>query len=129
MRVLLAGGIVSAVLAALVADDVGLSLGFGAVAAAFLTFAGLAALALRMPALPPLVLPATSVWQLRVRQALAGDGLSRLQLLDAVEAASSWKTGTSASRILDQRDHLLALPRREFDRLLRNEIARVESEG
>ena len=128
IRVLALGGIAFAVLAALMADNLPLSLGFGAVAASFLTLAGLAALAFRMPSLPPLILPPTSLWQGRVRQALAGDGLARLTILESLSAAAPGGRGADGRPVLDRRDEVLSLPRRDFDQLVRSEVARIEGE-
>lgn len=130
LRVLGVLGIGFAVLAAFVADDTTLSLGFGATAAGFLTLAGLVALALRMPPLPPFVLPAGSLWQERVRQALEGNSLSRLQVLESLEGAGITTGGEKAGGwLLDRREEIVAMSRREFDQLLRSEVARMELQG
>ncbi|MDE1821665.1 MAG: hypothetical protein KGJ23_11765 [Euryarchaeota archaeon] len=126
LKVLIFLGVVSAVLAALEIDSTDLSLLFGAVAAAFLTLAGLVALAFRMPYLPPLVLPEASLWQTRVRQAYAGDGLARLHILEALEAADTAGTSTPVRRVLDRREEVLGFSRKEFNLLLRDEVARIE---
>lgn len=126
-KFLLAVGILFAVLATLDVDQTSTSLLFGAAAAAFLTLAGLLALAVRMPSLPPFVLPQPSLWQTRVRQARAGDGLARLHLLEALEAAATAGGMHDEHRVLDRREEVLAMSRRDFDELLTGEVQRIEA--
>ncbi len=126
-RSILAIGILFAVLASLEVDNTSMSLEFGATAAAFLTLAGLLALAVRMPSLPPLILPQTSLWQTRVRQARDGDGLARLHILEALESAATAGGLVDEHHLLDRREEVLGLPRKEFEELLTREVQRIEA--
>jgi hypothetical protein len=111
-----------AVGAILVADSTGLSLGLGALSASFLCFAGLFALADRMPPLPPLVLPARSQWQSRVRRSLAGDDLARLEVLEELDRILPPEKRPGGHLLQDDRARILKLPRADFESFLREHM-------
>lgn len=122
-------GIVFAVGASLVSDSLTLSLEAGAAAAAFLSLAGLVALAARMPSLPPFVLPPRSAWQDRVHRSLIGDRLARLEVLESLDRIHGEGALEGSPLLRDRREELSSLNRSRFHDFLRSEIQRAEDLG
>lgn len=115
-------GILAAVGAVFVYDDLDLSLGLGASAAALLAVAGLIALGDHMPPLPPLVLPPRSLWQSRIRQAMAGDGLARMMILEQLDRIQGPELHAGGRLLQDDRRRILDLSRSEFAQFLREQM-------
>lgn len=126
MRVCIALGVLFAAGAALEPDNLSLCLGCGAASAAFLTIAGLFALAARMPMLPALVLPKGSMWQARVRAGEHGDRLARLELMEVLDLAAGVRPRTAGTLVQTRREEVLGMNRSEFDRFLQEQLASVE---
>lgn len=131
MGLLIALTVLLALGAFLTSDDLGLSLALGGGAVAFMSIAGLVALANRMPPLPPFVLAPTSIWQGRVARSLAGDRLARLEVLeslDRVQGASA-AAGPGVPLHRHRQESLTRLSRSEFSAFLQRELQRAEDEG